>query len=50
MRTQPTGYLRAAASPVALVMGAMLFAAPVQAQVQPQETPSEDATDRKSVV
>lgn len=50
MRTQPTGYLRAAASPVALVMGAMLFAAPVQAQVQPQETPSEDATEVGEIV
>ncbi|MEN5363156.1 TonB-dependent receptor [Brevundimonas intermedia] len=32
MRNQHTGYLRAAASPAALLMGAMLFAAPVQAQ------------------
>lgn len=46
MRNQHTGYLRAAVSPAALVVGAMLFAAPVQAQ----ESQSQDATEVGEIV
>ena len=46
MRNQHTGYLRAAVSPAALVVGAMLFTAPVQAQ----ESQSQDATEVGEIV
>ena len=46
MRNQHTGYLRAAASPAALLMGAMLFAAPVQAQ----ENSDPEATEVGEIV
>ena len=46
MRNQYTGYLRAAASPAALLMGAMLFAAPVQAQ----EASDQEATEVGEIV
>ncbi|MFN3878710.1 MAG: TonB-dependent receptor [Brevundimonas sp.] len=46
MRNQHTGHLRAAASPAALLMGAMLFAAPVQAQ----EASEPEATEVGEVV
>ncbi|WP_425985488.1 TonB-dependent receptor [Brevundimonas sp. TWP1-2-1b1] len=46
MRNQHTGYLLAAASPAALLMGAMLFAAPVQAQ----ENSDPEATEVGEIV
>ena len=46
MRNQHTGHLRAAASPAALLMGAMLFAAPVQAQ----ENSDPEATEVGEIV